>query len=118
MNQVSIYEVETTRDPDFEHLGCFGGEHNSRMFAKRISYDGWGMTPTKCFEWVQKNGGKEKYPVFGVQMAAECWIGTPAELTALKNQTWRHKQTGTCSHGSRGIKGMGTDWFNDVYEIK
>ena len=31
-------------------------------------YDGWGMTPTKCYEWIQKNGGKAKYPIFGVQV--------------------------------------------------
>ena len=116
MNQVSIYEVETTRDPDFEHLGCFW-DYGSRMFAKRISYDGWGMTPTKCFEWIQKNGGKEKYPIFGVQVATECWIGTPAELAAFKTKH-SGSNPGPCSHGSRGIIGMGTDWKNDVYEIK
>ena len=53
---------------DFDHLGCFW-DYPNRMFAKRISYDAWGMTPTKCYEWIQKNGGKAKYPIFGVQVS-------------------------------------------------
>eukprot|EP00093_Oithona_nana_P005734 05734.XXX_53336_53615_1 [CDS] Oithona nana genome sequencing. len=73
------------------------------------------MTPTKCYEWIQKNGGKAQYPIFGVQVATECWGGTPAELATFKTIHGDAK-TGSCSHG-RSV-GMGTDWKNDVYEIR
>ena len=56
---------------DFEHLGCFwdpkqnGGD---RTFEALFKDDPWGMTPTKCYEFIMKKGDASKYPIFGVQV--------------------------------------------------
>ena len=73
-----VYEIQTMEDPDFDHLGCFGDRRgDDRAIPNRIGHDGWGMTPTKCYELVI-NANKliedidQIYTLFGVQVSTEC----------------------------------------------
>ena len=122
-NLLSVFKIDTWEDPAFDHLGCFNDwDSDSRSFKKYLDYDGWGMTPTKCYELILKNGGPEKYPIFGVQKGAECWAGTPEEAAAEKFKNVDDDTKKACvrknDKGSVLSVGMGKDWHNDVYRIR
>ena len=69
-NLLSVFKIDTWKEPDFDHLGCFKDwSQDVRSFKKRLKYDGWGMTPTKCYELIMANGGPSVYPIFGIQVS-------------------------------------------------
>ena len=71
---IDVYRIESFKDSDFEHKGCWRDKANPRALPKLVASDGWGMTPTKCFELVLNENkliediNQGSYTVFGVQV--------------------------------------------------
>ena len=67
MEANDVFKVVKLDAPDFYYQGCWNDKDgNDRVFTK-YWYDPWGMTPTKCFEIIQKSQGN--YKIFGVQVS-------------------------------------------------
>ena len=67
------------------------------------------MTPTKCFELVQKQNVKYNY--FGVQVRKECWASQTLDISQLS------MAKGSKTECKAAFKGIGSDFINDIYKI-
>ena len=74
-----VFKVVKMNDPDFEHKGCWNDQDGERRVFSKYWKDPWGMTPTKCFEIIQRSG--EDYTIFGVQVRIDLDFANDLRLT-------------------------------------